>query len=193
MTYQVLDPAISYGAVGGPEFVTVIATTESGDESREAMRSKALGTWDISYAARLESKWRPLQAFFLAHRGRRDPFAFKDWTDFTCTQTQSVLTTLSTNTRQMWKRYAAGSLTYDKKLVLPKSGTLTVVGTGTYTVDYNTGIITIVSGAAPTAFDCEFYKLVRFDTDVMKANTIDRSGNELVVGWSGIPIKEVKG
>lgn len=189
---QRLDPYISYGAEGGPEFLTIIAQSESGDEARDSLRSKALGTWDVSYHARMPDVWKPLRAHFLIMGGRRDTWPLKDWLDFECSSAESVLVAIDSTHWQMYKRYSFGGVNYDYKIVLPITATTAIAGGGTYSVGRTTGIITKSSGSDPTSFSTEFDKLVRYDTDVMKADTIDKSGSELIVGWSGIPIKEVR-
>lgn len=189
---QPLDRCISDGAVGGPEFLTIISQNEGGNETRDSLRSQALGSWDVSYAARREARWRPLRAFFLVVGGRRDTWPFRDPLDYICDTDDVVLTTLSASTRQIYKRYRVGGLTYDKKIVLPVSP-ITVLGSGSYTVDYTTGIITINAGAAPTGVATfEFYKLCRFDTDAMKARQVThKRDGTMIVEWAGIPIVEV--
>lgn len=189
-----LPPAISFGAVGGPGFRTEIVATESGAESRDATQAKELGSWDISYAARLPIAYVPLQAFFRVVRGRADTWRFKDWSDFAATAAQGVFVLLTSTTFQMYKRYTFSGLTYDVKITLPVAGTITVTGGTSPSVNSATGVVTVASGT-PTAWAGEFDRLCRFDTDTMHANTIDRNGaqGDLIIGWSGIPIREVRG
>lgn len=189
-----LPVSISFGAVGGPAFRTEIAVTESGAESRDATQSKELNSWDVAYAARMPAAYRLLQAFFRVVRGRADTWRFKDWSDFKVEAGQGVFTMLTSTTFQAWKRYTFGSLTYDVKITLPVWGTVTVTGGTSPSVNYATGVVTVASGT-PTAWVGEFDRLCRFDTDAMRVNTIDRNGagGELIIGWAGIPVREVRG
>ncbi len=67
-----------------------------------------------------------------------------------------------------------------------------VVGSGTYTVDSTTGIITKTSGSAPTAWTGEFDVPCRFDTDQMQMESITRAGGNLLTSWKSIPIVEIR-
>lgn len=181
---------ISYGAVGGPGFLTDVVATNSGDESRDSIWAYERGQWEVAHAARLPAAYRPLQAFFRAAAGRANTFRFKDWTDFECAITEGVFTLLTATTFQCLKRYTFGAVTFDRKIVLPIS-TITINGGTVDSVNYATGIVTMTTGT-PTAWSGEFDVLCRFDTDVMRAETIDRSGSQLIVGWRSIPIVEVR-
>lgn len=186
---QPLDVRISDGAVGGPEFVTIVAN-DAENEVRESMRSKARGNWDVSYAARKEAQWRPLQAHFLVMGGRRDTWPFRDRLDYQCSASEAILVAIDSTHWQMYKRYTVGGLTYERKIVLPYN--TTVAGGGTYSVGASTGIITKLSGADPTGFSTDFYKLCRYDTDAMRVRQIThKPDGTMIVEWAGIPIKEV--
>jgi uncharacterized protein (TIGR02217 family) len=187
---QPLDECISDGAVGGPEFITLIAG-DAESETRDALRSKARGYWDLAFAARLEENWRPLRAHWLVMGGRRDTWPFKDKLDFQCAASESVLVVLTANTTwQMYKRHSIGGITYDYKIVLPYS--TTVSGGGTYTVGATTGIITRTGGANPTGFVTSFRKLCRYDTDSFRPRSIThKPDGTQIVEWVGIPVKEV--
>lgn len=185
-------PKISFGATGGPGFVTDVVITNSGVESRDQTRSIELGAWDVAHAARLPEAYRPLQAFFRLAAGRANTFRFKDWSDFEASSSEGKFTMLTSTTFQMYKRYTFGSSTFDRKIVLPVS-TVNVTGGSGVSVSYTTGVVTVSSGT-PTAWAGQFDILARFDTDAMRVETIDRNGagGELIVGWSSIPVREVR-
>lgn len=82
------------------------------------------------------------------------------------------------------------SLFYDRLIAKPVNGPTAVQGGTTPTIAYTTGIVT--STTAPTSWSGEFDCKVRFDTDQMRSETIDKSGSELIIGWASIPIVEVK-
>lgn len=189
-----LDPLISRGAIGGPGFLTNIVITNSGNEFREQVWSLQRGSWDIAYAARKEAVFQPLKSFFLVVGGRANSFRFKDWLDFKVTSLQGVFTEITPTTFQFWKRYTFGSYTYDRKIT--KLVATPTIDTGTSggsvaSVSLTTGVVTMASGE-PTAWAGEFDCHVRFDTDVMKAETIDGPPGARIVGWSSIPIIELK-
>jgi len=139
--------------------------------------------------------YRQLQAFFRVANGRANTFRFKDWSDFEATATEGRFIDADDDSPplvfQMVKRYMFGSYTFDRKIMLPVSGTVTVTGGTGASVNYSTGIVTVSSGT-PTGWAGEFDVLARFDTDRMHAETIDRSGDDLIIGWSSIPILEVR-
>lgn len=183
--------AISYGAEGGATFLTDVVIVNSGAEYRNQVRSLELGRWDVSHAARLPAAYRPLAAFFRVAAGRANGFRFKDWTDFEVGSGEGVFTLLTATTFQMHKRYTAGAATYDRRIQKPVSGTVTVTGGTTPTVDYATGIVTVAAGT-PTSWTGEFDVPCRFDTDEMRAITRDRAGDDLIIGWNAIPIVEIR-
>lgn len=181
-------PNISFGAIGGPAFLTEVAQVNSGVEARNQVWVMELGRWEVGHNARLPGQYIPLQAFFRIMAGRANSFRFKDWTDFTVTGSQGVVVS-----GQLYKLYdlndndSPSSGVYLRKITLPVYP-ITLVGGGT--VDYSTGI---VSGGSPTAWSGEFDCLARFDTDQMKADTIDKKLNgELIIGWASIPIVELR-
>jgi len=182
--------AISYGAVGGPGFLTNVVITNSGNEFRDQVWSLERGSWDVSHAARMPDAYRPLQAFFRMARGRANSFRFKDHSDFTVGAGEGVFVMLTPTTFQMYKRYTFGAQTFDRKITKPVA-TPGITGGTLSGIDLTTGIVTMTSGT-PTAWQGEFDCHCRFDTDQMKAESITRSGSVLIIGWSSIPIIEVR-
>src|SRR5437870_2530303 len=75
-------PAISYGAIGGPEFSTDVVVLSSGFESRNANWPAARGKWDVSSGVKSQADLQTLIAFFRARQGKARGFRFKDWNDF---------------------------------------------------------------------------------------------------------------
>ena len=185
-------PKISFGATGGPAFRTDVVITASGGESRNQNWSNARLRYEVSHAARREVLWRQLVAFFLMVAGRAYSFRFKDWTDYICEVGDGsfIADSGSPGTgNQMVKAYTFGGNTYYRTITKPVSGAVTVVGGGT--LNYATGI---VEGGSPTSWYGEFDVHARFDTDEMKHETINKTAEgELLVGWSSIPVVEVRG
>lgn len=182
-------PAISFGAVGGPRFKTSVAVMASGAESRIQLWSDERGEWNVSHAARTPEDWEPLLAFFRVVAGMANTFRFKDWTDYVCLSGQGYFVDDdahgSPTLQQMVKRYTFGGYTYDRKITKPVQGKITTNATG---LDYATGLA--VSG---TTWSGEFDCWCRLNSDPMKAQTINRGREGLIVGWSDIEIVEVTG
>lgn len=188
---------ISFGAIGGPGFLTDIVITNSGVESRDQTRSMDLGAWEVSHVPRFPEMYKRLQSFFRIAAGRANTFRFKDWSDFTVTASEGVLSPTDDAgspplTWQLYKRYTFGSITFDRKIVLPISA-ITVTGGSGVSVAYSTGVVTVSSGT-PTSWSGEFDVLARFDTDRMHGQIIERNPTDgLLVEWASIPIVEVRG
>lgn len=186
---------ISFGAIGGPGFMTNIAVMSSGAESRNQEWEFERGEWEVAHAARLPTEYRDLQAFFRLAAGRANTFAFKDWTDFECSISEGFFIAAegSPSGYQMVKRYTFGGLTVDRRITKPRNnGKVQITGVGSPSgLDYATGIV--YSGSVPTAWAGEFDVHARFDTDVMRAESINRNPRDgLIVTWQSIPIVEVK-
>lgn len=184
-------PLISFGAEGGAEFLTDIVVTASGFETRNQNWSQQRMRFDVSHAARREAQWRKLQAFFLNCKGRAHSFRFKDWTDYEVASAEGKFITIDATHAYLAKRYTFGAETRDRKITKPVSGTVSFTGGTGLSLDYATGILT--HGTIPTAWAGEFDVHVRFDTDEMRHETIDKQpSGELIVGWASIPIIEVR-
>jgi len=185
-------PDISFDAVGGPGFNTTITSVDSGHEFSNRNWQQERSEYEVSHAARLPAQWQPLVAFFRVVGGRANTFRFKDFVDFEASASEGVFTLLTATTFQMWKRYTFGGSTYDRKITKPVSGTVTVTGGTTPTVNYATGVVTVAAGT-PTAWAGQFDVHTRFDIDRMRHNTIDRNPTKgLIVGWDSIPLVEVR-
>jgi uncharacterized protein (TIGR02217 family) len=179
-------PNISFHAIGGPGFLTNVVIPNSGKEFRDSVWSLERGSWDVAHAARRPVDYQPLQAFFRVVKGRAYSFRFKDWSDFSAAAGEGLFIDAggSPSAKQMIKRYTFGSETFDRPITKPVSGKITTDAVG---LDYMTGI-----ASSGTTWNGEFDCHARFDTDQMKAETIDRSGAGLIIGWSSITIIEIK-
>lgn len=193
---------IAFGAQGGPDWApSAIESTESGDEAREVVKTKALGKWTIAYQSRLREHWETFQDIFYVMGSVRDSLRYHDVLDDSCSSAQAYLRLIDSTHWQMVKRRtvrafgSATTYTYDQDIILPVD--TTVSGTGSYSVSAMTGIITKASGAAPTGFLCErFHKLVRFDFDHLLQTMTDRSmedsdEKDFFVDYAGLTIIEI--
>jgi uncharacterized protein (TIGR02217 family) len=182
--------AISYGAIGGPGFMTNVVIVNSGNEFRDQVWSLERGSWEVGHAARLPTAYKPLQAFFRIARGRANSFRFKDHSDYTVVSGEGILVAIDATHFQLYKRYTFGAQTFDRKITKPVA-TPGITGGTLSSIDLTTGVVTMTSGT-PSAWQGEFDCHARFDTDQMKAESISRSGGLLVIGWSSIPIIELR-
>jgi uncharacterized protein (TIGR02217 family) len=181
---------ISYGATGGPVFLTDIVATISGHEQRNSKWSQSRAKYNVASGVKTESHWQALIAFFRARCGMAVGFRFKDWSDYTATN--QPLRSLGSNQHQMVKQYISGSAVYERDISKPVAASVklyedSILQLSGWSLDSATGIITTSLSGTLTA-DFEFDVPVRFDTDEM-AISMDSfdAGN-----WSSIPLIEVR-
>jgi uncharacterized protein (TIGR02217 family) len=183
--------SIALGSQGGPGFNTDVVVVASGAERRNQNWQTARARYDVRHGVKTRAQMRELIAFFRAMKGRLHSFRFKDHADYNVTGSEGVLVAVSGASPavqyQLYKQYDAGSLYDLRKITKPVSGTVTLTGTGTYSLDYTTGVVTVSAGSPPTSWTGEFDVPVRFDTDMMKIDNIDPS----LGTWDGIELVEV--
>ncbi len=186
---------ISFGAEGGPRYSTDVVQTSGGYEYRNQGWVYPLHAWTVGHDARLDSKFGDLRAHYRSMKGRANGFRFKDWSDFKCPDDGGVgrFQQLDSTHFQMAKLYGLGSPTEVRKITKPIAGTISVTGGTVSSTDYTTGIVTMSSGT-PTIWTGEFDVPCRYDTDQMDESIIDRHGanGQLIVGWQGIRIVEIR-
>ena len=218
MTFHdiLLNPCFSYGATGGPGFLTNVVTTQAGFEQRNINWSQSRGAWDVSYENRTDSELDELKNFFEARYGKAYSFRYIDWLDYNLSaQSIGSFTGVVDETLQIFKTYTSGGESIDHDITKPvdvndpnhtlnlnspgdpQYTTMTVTIGGSpategvdYTVDYSTGLITNTLGATgAVVVACSFHYHARFDTDRMDV-TLDAYDNNT---WGSIAIVEVKG
>ena len=81
---------IAWGAVGGPEWFTVIASTASGFEQRNINWENARGRWAVAHELKTHEQLDALIAFFRAVRGKALGFRFRDWSDYSTDMPNTV-------------------------------------------------------------------------------------------------------
>lgn len=187
---------ISYGATGGPMFLTDVVSTVSGHEQRNSKWSQARAKYNIASGVKTETQWQALISFFRARRGKAVGFRFKDWSDYKAESVQIGVGDDSTTEFQLVKIYSSGSVAVSRTITKPVSGTVdiyvdSVLQSSGVSVDTTTGVVTFSSAPATDEVitaEFEFDVPVRFDTDEM-AVSMDSfdAGN-----WSSIPLIEVR-
>lgn len=188
---------ISYGASGGPEYSTDIVEIASGYEQRNANWQQARARYNVAHGVKTKAQLDALIAFFRARKGRANGFRFKDWSDFSATNSAIGTGDASTTTFQLVKKYISGSITESRNINKPVGGSITVyVDTveqvSGVSVDTTTGVCTFDSAPSDAAIitaDFEFDVPVRFNTDRLSA-TLDQYGSH---SWNDIPLIEIRG
>lgn len=187
---------ISYGANGGPMFLTDVVATVSGYEQRNSKWSQSRAKYNVASGVKTETQWQALIAFFRARRGKAVGFRFKDWSDYGAENVGIGTGDGITTDFQLVKLYTSGSVAVSRDITKPVAGTVTiyvdaVLQASGVTVDTTTGIVSFTTApliGEVISADFEFDVPVRFDTDEM-AISMDSfdAGN-----WSSIPLIEVR-
>lgn len=171
-----LPDDVERGAQGGPGFKTTVVTLKSGSEKRNQDWSQSRGSWDLSYGMQHKVDFMAVLRFFYARKGRAFGFRFKDWSDFEVERQTFATTDGADNTYQLTNTYEDDDgYSYVRTITKPVLGTVSVwrnnillTSPTQYTLDYNTGIVTLASaGLAGHALEWEgeFDVPVRFDRD----------------------------
>jgi len=181
---------ISYGANGGPIFMTDVVATVSGHEQRNSKWSQSRAKYNVASGIKTEAQWQALIAFFRARRGMAIGFRFKDWSDYKAEN--QPLKSLGSNEYQLVKQYVSGAAVYERDITKPVTGTVklyedSILQASGWSIDTATGIIT-TSLSGTLSADFEFDVPVRFDTDEMSISmdSFD-AGN-----WGSITLIEVR-
>lgn len=194
-----------------PGFLTFIATSLAGKEVRNPQSERRL-KFNAGAGIKTLANVQLLIAWHAAMEGSLQVFLIKDWLDFEATtvaaslynsggvsvSTQGASTVTSTSTIfQLEKWYTVNSRVYKRRIRTPKSaiavyfdGVLKTVATH-YTVDYDTGLLTVVSGS-PTlvTWTGEFYVPVRFEDDALPLDLLIYASGGGVGEVADVPLIE---
>ncbi|WP_244099727.1 DUF2460 domain-containing protein [Burkholderia ambifaria] len=140
--------AISFGAVVGPTYSTVVSSLYSGRENRIVAWSQSKINFEVGLRALKAFDTASLDAFFRVVKGRAYGFRIKDWTDFTDGGAGVLIAQSSPGLYQMGKQYAQGAFSETRLISKPVAGTVTAILNGTplstgVTVDTTTGLVTL--------------------------------------------------
>ena len=183
--------AISYDAIEKVRHSTSVIRVNSGARSANKNWAFPLREFDVSHALRFKTYADTLVAFNLTvAEGMANSFRFKAWADYKAAIGAGIVTLISGNTYQMYKRYTFGAFTKDRKITLPVSGTIVIAGGGTYSLDYITGIITNSAGAAPTGWSGEFDVKTCFSSDLAAYVIRTSAGGDLMIGNDQVTLYE---
>lgn len=145
---------IAFKATVGPSYQTVINTVYSGRDSSIVAWTQARIRFDVGRRSMNAADTATLDAFFRAVKGRGYRFRIKDWTDYTCTTANGVLTAQSTaGVYQLGKLYTSGALSETRLIQKPVVGSVVAYRNGaavgtTYTLDTTTGLLTFAPFAS---------------------------------------------
>jgi uncharacterized protein (TIGR02217 family) len=201
---------ISYKAIGGPGFSTVVNQGFSGQEQRNRNWANSRGKWKISLLTPPPSQFPGtrqqfvdlLNAFFDVVGGKADGFRLYDHKDHTGLA-QPLITV--TGGVQLAISRVIGGRTYVQPISKPitaavndyqgnaLANTVFLHGTSTpVTVDPTTGLVT--GQSAGTLVDFQFHYPVRFDTDELPLQVEEsaiKNGAGPIVNLTSIPLIEV--
>jgi uncharacterized protein (TIGR02217 family) len=171
--------SIASSSSGGPEFSTSIATMQNKNENRNANWQQPRFRYQLSSAIKSKMDYEMVKSFFLICKGREFSFRFKDFADYKIEKQFLAQVEEGVREIQVFKSYAIGSLSYKRKItkIVPNSLELlidsNVLGGNDFTIDYNTGIITLKDNITTNSklyISCEFDVQVRFDADNLLAS-----------------------
>lgn len=186
---------ISYGSVGGPEYLTNVVEIDSGALIRNSVWTYGRHSYDVAYGVKTQSDLETLLNYFHMVLGRGIGFRYKDWLDYKSCVTEDTPAFTDCNigtgtgalaTFQLRKGYTVGGTYYTYRNILkPVTGTVKVGVAGvqkTQTTHWNvnttTGIITFTAGNIPGAGAAvtagfEFDVPVAFASDRLNVNLND--------------------
>lgn len=196
---QRLDPRITVGAKGGPQWSTHVVRSASGRRFTNRQWAYPLHKYDVSHGLHSAADFEALRSFFMVVYGMADSFRFKDWADYRCTQGNSNLTFIAGSTWQLNRVYAVGARSFVRPIQKPVAGVVvyrtraTVVTVASTTVDTTTGIATVTGHVAGDTYtwEGEFDVPVAFVSDFADIEMIG-GGGAMLQDWSGIQIEEVR-
>lgn len=207
---------ISRMVSGGLGFRTLVNESDSGIESRIIKFSRIRGRWDLASRlarqveanASIRTDIETIRNLHAVQEGRAHGFRFQHFGDHTIgdpddpTNDNQFLANGddATTQFQVFKRYTFGSVNYDRSIVKLESGTYHVLidsveqtegGGNDYTIDINTGVITLTSVLASGTvlqIATDYDVPVRFDVDLLDIDEELASLGEI----PSIPIVELK-
>lgn len=196
-----LNPAIGRSPTGGPVGARLKAYA-GGRLQQSFLRSRSLQRYDISNGIKTAAAFEEVRAlFYVVMFEGYAGFRFKDWSDYTLTQTTSTLKLIAGSTWQIHRRYTAGITTHDRKIEKTVAATVTVyrtragaVSTASATVDHTTGVATITGHTAGDTYTCEgqFDVPVTFLDDALDNIRLDGVLNNLLIDLPSITLEEIR-
>lgn len=198
-----MPPGLGYRSI--PDYSVTPITTASGGERRNRNWAQPLHEFEFNLE-HAEVDMEGVRDFYHAVGGTSDGFRFKDWNDYrsalagaAITGTDQPLVLVSGAVYQLTKRYTKGANSTDRDIKKPVTGSILIADGGTlktetthYTVDYATGLVTLLFTPAGTmTWGGEFDVPVRFRDKVEFELTFLDDGGTFVQA-STIALRELR-
>lgn len=198
-------PRIAMGIGCKPGWEVTVITTLSGRESRNLEWADARHEYDGTLAVRTETDYADVISHFHMMRGMTHSFPLKDPLDHRVDGVRGVVLEDADGSPpflQLHKVYGSGDTVYYRRITRPMQGKVVMTTGGTpmtegvdYTIDYDTGIVTLAS-ADPTTVNWtgQFWVPVRYDMKTLPARVTNRrpGGGDLIISTDSIPLIEVR-
>lgn len=191
---------ISAGASGGPEFQTAKSVQPNGFRVTNRQRQYALHRYTIAFPARTSAEFEELRSWFYVMGGAFEGFRFRMPDNYVATQSITSMSLVSGSIWQMQRDYKIGARTYSHPIYKPvagasifrTSGGITTDITGSSTIDYTKGQVTISghSSGDTYAWSGMFDMPMAFADDSAEFNLIGTSG--LLTEWPSLVIEEIR-
>lgn len=184
--YIIFPDLVSYGSITGPEYKTNIVEAGSGAEQRTSIWSKSRRKYIYKKEGISRADLLELRDFFIGRRGRGRGFLLKDWDDHNVVDeevTRDGTTILLTITYDDGINPEVRRIFYPEPIgFVLKKDTVPLATPADYTLDEETGTITLSVGAAGTyTWSGEFYVPVRFDSDFLGGERVSFDGYDLEI------------
>ncbi|WP_444939927.1 DUF2460 domain-containing protein [Microbulbifer sp. ZKSA004] len=161
---------VAYGSEYGHRYKTDIRELRNGVERRNAEWERPLGQYSVIFKNLDYEDHQIVVAAHHACAGALVGFRFKDASDFFADGEVIGYGSGSTETYQLVKSYLFGSLSYQREIVKPVTGTVKIFVDGqevAAAIDYTTGQVELSATAgAEITWQGEFDVPVRFEDDV---------------------------
>lgn len=198
---QRIDDAVSRGSRGGPRARRSKIYVENGRLTQVHRWSRSLQQYDVSYGIRTLDQLEQVRAlFYVVLFNPYDGFRFKDWNDYTLTQSTSSLTFISGTDWQIYRKYTVGASSHLRKISKTVANSVTVYRTrsgsvtvATATVDSTTGIANIAGHAGGDTYTCEgeFDVPVTFADDALDSIGLNGNPDLLLQELPSVILEEV--
>lgn len=190
----------AYGATASDDWLTEIVQTLNNREYRNAPNAHPRRYWDLSHLGRTQAEKEDIHRIFMAVRGQKHSFPFKDFADFQCPRNAIGTGDGTTTQFQLVKRYTFGSETYVRPVTKPVLESVVVWVAGVqqasgYTVSRQTGVVSFTNppaGAALVEASFEYHVPVRFAQPRMSWRAVDRNPTDgLIYECDNLALVEV--